>query len=257
MGKREENELLKTIVEMQKKEIRRLEEGKETQKTVHFNTIGETSWGKADTSTIEKLLAEHYAEKISIFDYWGIGDEREIQLGGEIRQTIQMVLTDKEFYLSLDGSRPLAFTVDQKNCLKDIRRPMNKENSNEGGWADCEMREWVNSVYGQAFPKEYKEIFKPFILQDSVCDMFALRSEIEVFGEKICGSEENGRQIEYYKKTRNRIKLNGDDFSESRWWWERSPNCNGSDGFCYVSNGGGANYGNAGYAGGIAPFGCL
>lgn len=255
---------LKKMVKLQGQEIadlRRRIEGIENAPKInppHINTLGPTSWAQADIETVASLLAEHYEGKISIFDYWGIGDEREIRLGGEINETVQMVLTDRLVYeMAADGhgiGSKCAFTVDQKNLLANTFRSMNEDDTNEGGWAASDMRRWVNEVYADAIPKEYEGIFVPFML-DGNTDRFALRSEKELFGKTIYSGDEDGRQIEYYKVTRNRVKCLGDDCGSSTGWWERSPN--GGSYFCRVYGNGYAYYDNASDESGLAPFGCL
>lgn len=260
MGRKRENRLLYSIVEMQKEEIARLKGAASGEfigsKTLMVNRLGGTDWATAPTATIIDLLKEHYAGKLSIYDYWGIGDERGIDLEGEIEQTIQMVLTDKMTNELLDGKK-CAFSVDQKNCLKDMELPMNESDTNEGGWEKCKMRKWINSTYSDAFPCQYKELFKMFVTEHSIIDRFALRSETELFGKQIYGPKDQGRQIEYYKNTRNRIKLNGADDAESWWYWERSPSSGDSSYFCYVGSDGSASYSYASNGSGLAPFGCI
>lgn len=273
MSKKEENRLLNIIVKKQEEEIERLKKAEPADGGPWFyrvadqkpfamvNILGNTSWEKATAETIQEMLAQHYAGKISIYNFWGIGDERKIKLGGKIDRTIQMVLTDKEFYRLYSGERadePLcAFTVDQKNVLLDHDRAMNENCTNEGGWRECDLRKWLNTVYSNALPGEYENIFKCFAVEEGLADRFCLRSEVELFGNAIYGSDNTGRQIEWYKQTRNRIKLDGDDYGKARWYWERSPLSGTSSSFCGVDNDGSANYTSASNTGGIAPFGCI
>ena len=259
MGKKNENRLLNIIVDMQQKEIARLEQA--NMPTAPFiNTRGNTAWGKADADTVRSLLAEHYSGKIDIYDYWGIGDEREIMLTGQINESVQMVLTDKSIYEKAEGSNAsgvmCAFTVDQKNLLAETRRAMNETNTNSGGWERSNMRRWLNSVYSEAFPKAYEDIFVPFIVAGSV-DRFALRSEKELFGETEYSDDDEGRQIEYYKISRNRVKCLGNDYGSTSNWWERSPYSGNSSYFCAVGSSGSANNSYASSTYGIAPFGCI
>ena len=51
------NSLLTTIVEMQKKEIDRLEKEKPS---FYINTKGNTTWANAPIETIKELLKQHY-----------------------------------------------------------------------------------------------------------------------------------------------------------------------------------------------------
>ena len=260
MGKRIENNLLHTIVDMQKKEIERLEgEIAKARHNVYVNTKGDTNWATAPAETLKNLLDQHYAGQLNIYDYFGIGDEREVSLGGEINQNIQLVLTDKEFYELTDQPGKCAFTVDQKNLLKDIALPMNKNGSNDGGWQQSDMRGYLNNIYREAFPENIKSLFKKFYVKDAdTMDYFILRSEMEIFGEHIYSDEdEPGRQIEYYKIRRNRMKCIGNDFGSAYGWWERSPFYGNSGYFCSVNGNGSANAANASGTYLIAPAGCI
>ena len=262
MGQRRENDLatinslLTTIVEMQKKEIDRL--GKE-KPSFYVNIKGNTTWANAPIETVKELLKQHYNGEISIYDYFGIGDEREMSLGGEINQKIQMVLTDREFYQLADFDAKCAFTVDQKNLLDEVELPMNENGTNEGGWKESDMRKYINKKYLEAFAAQDREIFKRFKLEDAdTIDTFILRSEIELFGRHIYSSEdEPGKQIEYYKTTRNRVKCVGDDFGSAYYWWERSPRCGTADSFCLVPSDGTAGNVGANHSFLIAPAGCI
>ena len=258
MGKKRENELLNEIIALQRKEIERLHGNVPA---VMINTKGDTSWEKAPTETVRKLLNDHYAGRLSIYDYWGIGDERIIELRGKVDQSVQMVLTDKRTNRLVDAFTECAFSVDQKNCLKDFKMSMNEDDTNEGGWGACKMVSWLEDAYVGSFPKEYADIFKRFWIDGKYKGRFALRSEKEIFGRAIYGKEdEEGRQIEYYKKTRNRIKLNGNDEGTACHWWERSPSDYSSHRgqcFCVVYTDGSANTSSASNAYGLAPFGCI
>lgn len=273
MSKKEENRLLKIIVKKQEEEIKRLKKGKpvadgprcyregDQKPFAMINVLGDTSWEKAPTETIQKMLEQHYSGKISIYNFWGIGDEREIKLGGKIEQTIQMVLSDKEFYRLYSGEQAgdprCAFTVDQKNVLLGNDRAMNEKCTNKGGWRECDLRKWLNTAYSNALPRVYENIFKCFTVYEGLVDRFSLRSEVELFGNRIHGSGNTGRQIEWYKQTRNRIKLIGDDNGNARWYWQRSSYSGNSNGFCIVYNDGTANANDACDIIGVAPFGCI
>ena len=227
---------------------------------MNINTLGNTSFTEADPVTMKALLDAHYNQELSIYDYWGIGDERKIMLGGEIDQEIQMVLTDKNHF-ALENGMPAAFVCSQKNVLARIVRPMNMTWTNKGGWEECDMRTFCNREYANAFPEEIRSLFKRFYTdgkKNKVVDQFALHSEYELFGENIYSKKsEKTEQLEYYKLTRNRVKCEGDDYGKARWYWERSPYSGNTSFFCFVYSTGNANSNLANGSIGIAPFGCL
>lgn len=265
MGKRREA-LLEKLVGMQEKEIERLENREKGAASVHsasiytppaVNVLGDTSWEKAPIENVICMLLDNYAGRLSIYDFWGIGDEREVHLGGETDETVKFVLTDKAVYTLAATDEKCVFTVDQKNVLANTSHYMNENCTNKGGWEKCDMRRWLDAVYTKALPEGYGGVFKDFVIEDGIVDKFSLRSEVELFGKAIYGEDHGGRQIEWYKQTRNRIKLDGSDSAESRWYWERSPHSGNSNSFCRVFSDGSASGNYASGTGGIAPFGCI
>lgn len=256
---------------MQEGEIKRLEDALRTETEIrkeevtlwngatapNVNRIGEMTWAKASVETVKCLLRDHYNGRLNIYDFWGIGDEREIHLGGEINEIVQFVLTDKAVYTLAGTGEKCAFTVDQKNALEGLSYYMNEPYTNEGDWEKCDMRRWLDAAYTNALSKEYDGLFKDFVIEEGIVDRFSLRSEVELFGKAIHGEDQGGQQIEYYKQTRNRIKLNGSDSAKPRWHWGRSPYSVDSCNFCGVNASGDASYGEARIACGVATFGCI
>lgn len=136
---------------------------------------------------------------------------------------------------------------------------MNNDATNDGGWRDSGMRQWLNEEFIELLPDELQKVIKPrFISQrqgDRILeseDKLWLLSEMEIFG--ICGhsnSDEDDTQFELFKDARNRVKTYVDGTSAD--WWERSPYYNGSDLFCRVDTSGGANFYDANYSYGVVP----
>ena len=146
---------------------------------------------------------------------------------------------------------------------------MNSSNTNSGSWNGSARRTWCNNVFRNAIPSTLRAIFKQFKTvtaqtyngstnQTSV-DYFALPAEREIFdARKYCNQTEYNAlfQFDYYKTASNRVKKLGKT-GTAGYWWERSPYCNVSTSFCGVGSGGSASGSDAGYACGLAPFGCI
>lgn len=136
---------------------------------------------------------------------------------------------------------------------------MNNDATNDGGWRDSGMRQWLNEEFIELLPDELQKVIKPrFISQrqgDRILeseDKLWLLSEMEIFG--ICGhsnSDEDDTQFELFKDARNRVKTYVD--GTSAFWWERSPYYYDDYHFCRVSAGGGAYRTRANISDGVVP----
>lgn len=136
---------------------------------------------------------------------------------------------------------------------------MNNDATNEGGWRDSGMRQWLNEEFIELLPDELQKVIKPrFISQrqgDRILeseDKLWLLSEMEIFG--ICGysnSDEDDTQFELFKDAKNRVKTYAD--GTSAYWWGRSPSYYNSYSFCFVNTNGSAYLNFASYSYGVAP----
>ena len=84
---------------------------------------------------------------------------------------------------------------------------------------------------------------------NTTADKLFLLSEIEIFGSVSYSKSGEGTQYDYYKAGNSKVKNYNGSASD---WWERSPNGSSSAFFCFVHGYGGANYGGASYAYGVA-----
>ena len=173
-------------------------------------------------------------------DMLTLGDELPITLKTGEEATLQ--LADMTL-----GGRP-CFVL--KDCMKD-EKPMNKRDTNEGGWGKSFMREWLNGTVFHMLPDELQEIIVPRAIRQKLGgetvetqDKLWLPSCTEMFGAERArdwapADDEDEQQLQLYKTERSRVKECGD---EGTWWyWLRSPNGGNSTGFCGVGSSGGAN----------------
>ena len=84
-----------------------------------------------------------------------------------------------------------------------------------------------------------------------------LFSEIEIFGSTTYSKAGEGSQYSYFATAANRIKYLANGSGSASWWWERSPKGSGSNDFCSVDSGGGADYDGAYSAGGVCFGFCV
>lgn len=239
------------------------------------------SWASGTDEQIAAMVAAAHSGAIDLTDFWAVGDERLVHLEamaatgvGEAHaaQDVIMVLMH-EGGVPLHDGRECQFVVGQKNALI-TNGYMNPTNTNAGSWGESKRRTWCNEVYFAALPQYFQEMLLEMDTKtpttetgsewQTVQDKVALPSVAQVWAAS--GSHMNSHEFEgdlvqfdWYKTAANRIKKNGESGS-AYYWWERSPSDYSSyrgQCFCLVSTGGGADFGTASTAYGLAPFGCI
>ena len=221
---------------------------------------------------------------INLSDYWAVGDERTVSLSamaatgvGETHaaQTVKLVLMDKTctgFTLAAatsGGKTKPSFIIGLKNSLTAAGY-MNAARTNANGWSGSERRTWCNNVFRMAIPSGLRGIFKQFKWKQGqgggnssglleTTDYFGFAPEKAVFGSNTYSFADEAAlyaQWAWYQTSANRIKKLGESGSAGDWW-ECSPSSGYNGSFCSVDSGGSASAGNANYADGLAPFGCI
>ena len=147
------------------------------------------------------------------------------------------------------------------------------EKEADSGWADSDIRTWLNNVFYDVLPKDLKECISActkytdnlhttdFGSHEAVSNVTAtsdniwLMSEFEIFGVRKCANtneQTKQQQYDYYKNGNSRIRRPHNDYNGLAVdWWTRSPSHIG--GVCYVDTGGGAGTASSGNLHGIVP----
>ena len=130
------------------------------------------------------------------------------------------------------------------HCLEE-EQPMNEENTNEGGWDESVLRNYLNTKILKEFPEALFNRMKP-IYKD---DLLTLPSIEDIYGEWDFdrwepkeGAEPNWPLMKYRQY---RCKGN--------YWWVRSARYNNATNFCYVYTSGDASDVVASFSYGLAP----
>lgn len=163
-------------------------------------------------------------------------------------------------------------------------------NTNSGGWKGCDLRydvlgstnsnnndagtttatSPVSGTLMAALPSDLRAVMKPMtIYTDNTgggsntasyvtasVDYLPLLAEFEIFGTRSYANsaEQNyQQQYQYYKNGNSKVKYRHSSTSSTAYWWERSPYCYASAGFCGVGTGGTANGIGARNSYGLAP----
>ena len=192
-----------------------------------------------------------------------VGDTKKFRLADGSYLTARIIGFNHDY--ARDGSL-VHITFETVETL-DGDIPMNEKSTNEGGWDASYLRAKLNgNFFEKQLPADLKSAIKPVVKMTakssknevrvpSVDKLFVL-SEQEVFGRKIysCGGE--GKWYEWYKRENTpygKCKQNG----ERDWRWERSPCSGDTNGFCFVSDTGTADYGNASNSYGVSFGFCI
>lgn len=143
------------------------------------------------------------------------------------------------FVVTYDENGKIYFVL--RDCLADEHR-MNKEWTNESGWAATEMRTYLNSTIFALLPDDLQAVIAPTKIAQIIkgecveCeDNLFLISKTQAFGK---GSwteyEPDDTHLDIFKTERDRVKECGNN---GTWfWWLRSPTSSGSTYFCGVTS---------------------
>lgn len=244
---------------------------------------------------IEKMIEAHYAGKINISDYWAVGDKRTIHHNAMDATGVSeshrandyayviIGIEHDDLVTAINGKTKAAITIQTERMLYlDTTTEynasynashecgyINGSSTNSGGWEDCVRRTWCNNVYKKCLPtyiqnmmKQVKKLTSAGSRSSTIKisnDYAFLLSEIEIFGSATYSYAGEGKQYQYFKNaTANRYKKpRYSSTYVSGQYWTRSPYSSGSDSFCGVGRGGGANADSASNTGGIAPCLCI
>lgn len=134
-----------------------------------------------------------------------------------------------EFDATYDENGNLFFVM--HNCM-DEEHVMNKQNTNKGGWADCDMRKYLNKTVFALLPDELQAVIKPTTITQVIDgetvvteDKLFLLSKTQVFGKGVWSKKEpDDTQLDIFKTERDRVKMCGEN---GTWfWWLRSADNN-------------------------------
>ena len=244
---------------------------------------------------IEKMIEAHYAGKINISDYWAVGDKRTIHHNAMDATGVSeshrandyayviIGIEHDDLVTAINGKTKAAITIQTERMLYlDTTTEynasynashecgyINGSSTNSGGWEGCVRRTWCNNVYKKCLPTYIQNMMKQVEKLTSAGsrsstikisnDYAFLLSEIEIFGSVTYSYAGEGKQYQYFKNaTANRYKKpRYSSTYVSGQYWTRSPYSSGSDSFCGVGRGGGANADSASNTGGIAPCLCI
>ena len=198
----------------------------------------------ADLMLFKDAFAENDWETIiavcqsgSIPSTWAVGDSKTMTINDTDYQ-IDIIGKSHDNYADGSGKAPLTFQM--HDCYKTLYQ-MNSNNSNNGGWSNCDMRTThlpaIMALMPTAVQSAIREVSKKTSIGnrsstiETTADKLFLLSEIEIFDGPLFSFDGEGKRYDYYTSRTLRTKyLNG----TAQSWWQRSPYKSYGDDFCRV-----------------------
>jgi len=241
--------------------------------TATYTAYSVPSWSTGTDAELAQAIQLHKDGVINLYNYWNVGDERDVQLSAisatpaQPAQTVTWVIMDQG---GIEGDG--LFVAGMKNCLTNTVDMWSQVSPD--GWDISALREWANYAtdsFKNALPSTFASLF--ILVQNTsersggvdykyVGDYFALFAEKQLFGTNIRANpnyETTLSQFAYYAQDANRIKKKlGNSASSYSAYWQRSASTTAGN-WCIVNTSGGSSY----YANtssgnfGIALFGVI
>lgn len=226
-------------------------------------------------------------------NYWSVGDTKEITINGMLSyglrlsnyQTWVYIIgfnhnSDVEgtgiafggFKTTASGGTDVALCDSSYNSAEysTLWFNMNDNNTTEGGWSSCNMRNNTLPLVKAALPSDLQSVLKTTSIYTdntggtstaasyvtSTQDELYLLAEFEIFGTQDYANpaEQNyQRQYAYYSAGNSKVKYRHDSTATAVQWWQRSARVYRRDVFCIVNPGGTIGINNATYSLGLAP----
>lgn len=226
-------------------------------------------------------------------NYWSVGDTKQITLNGKVSDGLTLSNYQTWVYIigfnhnsavegtgiafggfktAASGGTDVALCDSDYNSIKNSGQwfNMNNNNSTNGGWASCNMRNNTLPLVKAALPSSLQSVLKTTTIYTdntggtstaasyvtATQDELYLLAEFEIFGARSYANtaEQNyQKQYAYYAAGNSKVKCRHDNTANIVTWWERSVYAEWIYRFCYVVPIGAASYSSAEYSSGLAP----
>ena len=155
-----------------------------------------------------------------------------------------------------DGEKVLARAVKKEDggmlfCCVDClatEYPMNKNDSNEGGYKESDLRKALRAEIIRKFPVNITDRMQPM----EHGDLLRIPTEQEIFGMNKYGETDSAEQWPCMKKRRNRIAFQGNN-GDWEWYWLQNKIRDSASDFCTVGSHGHARANSASNSYGVRP----
>lgn len=226
-------------------------------------------------------------------NYWSVGDTKQITMNGKVSDGLTLSNYSTYVYIiGFDHNSSVEGTGIAFGCFKTLQTGgkdialcdswyntgrtsgqwfnMNNNNSTNGGWASCNMRNNTLPLVKAALPSALQSVLKTTTIYTdntggtstaasyvtATQDELYLLAEFEIFGARTYANtaeQSHQQQYAYYVAGNSKVKYRHDNTENIVTWWERSVYAEWVYRFCYVAPSGAANYSSAEYSSGLAP----
>lgn len=200
-----------------------------------------TTLAQTVTKEITWKAIASFCESGKATDLLAVGDIISIVLKNDEKMRIAVA--------GINTYKPNEVVFTFKDILSE-EAPMNKDNTNEGGYDASDMAKYLDKEIFALLPDDLQEVIK-----ERRGHKLWLFSRREVFGSDgyyIC--PEDDLHLPYYENAENRVKLRN---GEPDWWWLASPYEANAALFCCVDSCGVSNFWGASNSVGVVPGFCI
>lgn len=169
--------------------------------------------------------------------HWHIGDSKTVELSSGEQLVFEILGFDHDNMhnnMEVVGKAPITFGL---RYLMAENRRMSHNSLTTGGWADSEMREWLNTTIFDMLPADLKEIIVEvikstefsnanFIERAITADKLFLFSSLEIANHASI-DDVNDRMYQFWNVNSgniesNRVKKRSNSSGGPTWWWTRT-----------------------------------
>ena len=207
------------------------------------------------TLTISRKVKERSSWE-EIADVINRGEARRLfDIGDTISCTLKNGKDVNFIITAINPYQPNQVAFEFESLLPDTK-VMNTRNTNRGGWAKSEMKEYMKEVFA-LLPDDLQKVITPRVIKQKLSDGTENISDDNYLWLR--SLTESGRQYDadiddvafpYFTGWQSRVKSLGD---ETYYYWLRSPNIGNTTYFWYVYNFGYVNDNNASGTSGVCP----
>ena len=149
---------------------------------VKSESSGIPTWADATFDQIRILLLMHDRGEINIYDYWSVGDKKDVELGVIENWTTpggntfygfnsSQILTWELMDTSYANNSNIHFVVGTEDCLNSPREFHLDEYDPTSpwiyGWHNSNIRTWLNSSFKNALPAGFLKLFKQMTIKSA------------------------------------------------------------------------------------------
>lgn len=229
--------------------------------TSTYKPFAETDWAEIAEVSEAGLATEFY----------NLGDTKDITLTGIGTMTVEIADFDHDYLSGSTGAEKAGISLITKDLLYSTRQ-MNTSDTNNGGFPDSALYDYLSTTVWNALPAELrnvvKTIYKWYGTGNSTTNgawhgsKLWVPLEYELFGSNTYSpatehTTGNARKYPIFTDDASRIKKLNNGSGNAPWYWEASPRASNAANFCIVDSNGYANSALAAGSGGVCFGLCI